>query len=1530
MKHKKTSANASAIPEMREMPATRGYQQEMLEESMRKNIIIALDTGSGKTLIAVLRLKYEIEREPVKISWFIAPTVALCEQQKSVIQTYLPVSVGLVSGANEPDQWKDATLWERVLSTHRIMVSTPQVFLDALRHGYISLGKDISLMVFDEAHHAVDNHPYNRIMLEFYFDLPPRNPDHPSTIERPAILGLTASPIYGGNVIKAFEKIEGNLDSTIRAPRKNRTELAQYVHRPIFKHVMYYPPAESNPFFSTNLASLSDIIQTLDIEKDPYVISLRAQLARISKGSAEYRRLDQKLSKVIEKENSFTHKGLRDMERAAQDICNDIGPWAADWFVWKVLQRAKQASNPYDTMMVTWRRTEKAYLLGILEKVVALPVSYYAEDIEDDCSDKVRALIECLLLEKASVESEDEQYSGIIFVQRRDAVLALAEVLKHHPATKDVFTIGTLLGTSESSHRHSLMDVTRNLVKESQDEIISEFKAGEKNLIVSTAVAEEGIDIQACCSVIRWDPPPNMASWAQSRGRARKRKSTFTLMFEEGSKQQGDVAKWEDLERQMVALYNDPSRDSSSPMEEDVEEEEEEDDDMVLQVASTGALLTLHSAIAHLAHFCAVIPNTTHTDNRPLYEIDPPEFVEGWHALPTHSRTKEVYTGPYGSKVTLPRTLPLPEREFSVPRIYKTIISAHRHAAFKAYSCLYEAGLLNDSLLPITSVVEPELEEEVKAMLADVERRDGFAKVSMSIDPWSGQNNTDDLWHSSQLELEGLPPLLLYTRAEVVSSAIYGGPTLYRSGQPPIRTTIQYLGHIQVKKETISKARNFTRRVFWGLNNSRMDWDDLDFSYLFLPMDDVDTEWDVRRSWLSSLANENPTRHPYRLMVHADDFGEKFGYPSDLTLVHRHMGMGRPFKFIRWQYERVSEEEEEAIIERYSKVQDVVQVTYPLLVVQQYPARTNFLIPIVPKPASGEPASDPPPLIFLLPRFSGVVLLSSEETEYSFLLPSVLRSLSMTMTANSMCKTLFRETPLSSISLSLLTTAITAPSSGEKFNYQRMETLGDTVVKFMVGVQLMAEYPLWHEGYLTRKKDHSVSNVRLAKEDIARGVFRWIIRDIMLGKKWKPKYFTTIKGAIADATSPLTENASETGTPAPEGKKPDNDKSKKKKSKKPQQLSTKVLADVVESVIGAAYLHGGFELGYECVKFFNLGLKWEPVSTRIAQILSRVQSLTPEETENLPPQLADVETMLGYTFQRKLLLIEALTHASYQHDSRTPSYERMEFLGDSVLDMIVTNYLYHAPGKNYSPGHLHLRKSAVVNGHILSYVCLKTSIRVEADMPRPNADGRIEVSREGQDIHLWKCLLHSSPKVMEDQLNASTRYRKCKDEIEESLMTGTVFPWAALTKLQAPKFFSDMIESLIGAIFLDSNGSVDIVHQVLTKLGIIPLLEYIVKNDVDILHPVSRLSLWAQKHDKTIEYVIERGGGKVTCAVLVDDKEEAKAESQWRGKPSQEEVKFAVAEMAIKAFKLRDVGVNYETLKKKGSKPKKKKDVGGK
>ena len=378
-------------------------------------------------------------------------------------------------------------------------------------------------------------------------------------------------------------------------------------------------------------------------------------------------------------------------------------------------------------------------------------------------------------------------------------------------------------------------------------------------------------------------------------------------------------------------------------------------------------------------------------------------------------------------------------------------------------------------------------------MLADVEKRAGFAKVSMQIDPWAGEENHRDFWFCSKLILEGLPPLLLYTRSEMISLDSQGGPTLYRRDSPPISTSVETLGTLADDDQKISRARIFTRRIFWGLNHPRMTWDNLDFSYLFLPIDDVDTEWDVRRSWLDTFAASNQIPHEH-LVGNAATIGKEFNYPNDLELIQKHVGASRPVKFVRWRYEPLSLEEEKELREEVYKGRiDDVEITYPLLVVENYPPRTNFLFPL-PPPSPDDIISKSPRLTHLLPQLSGVILLSQTETDYAFLLPSIIRSLSMTLTAHSLRRNLFTSSPIYDIPISLLRIAVTAPAAGEKYNYQRMETLGDTVLKIITGIQLLAEYPLWHEGYLTKKKDHTVSNVRLAKQDIEKGLYRWIIR----------------------------------------------------------------------------------------------------------------------------------------------------------------------------------------------------------------------------------------------------------------------------------------------------------------------------------------------------------------------------------------------------------------------------------------------------
>ena len=54
-----------------------------------------------------------------------------------------------------------------------------------------------------------------------------------------------------------------------------------------------------------------------------------------------------------------------------------------------------------------------------------------------------------------------------------------------------------------------------------------------------------------------------------------------------------------------------------------------------------------------------------------------------------------------------------------------------------------------------------------------------------------------------------------------------------------------------------------------------------------------------------------------------------------------------------------------------------------------------------------------------------------------------------------------------------------------------------------------------------------------------------------------------------------------------------------------------------------------------------------------------------------------VEESIGYEFQNKNLLKKAFTHTSYAYENKTESNEKLEFLGDSILEFISSKYLYH-------------------------------------------------------------------------------------------------------------------------------------------------------------------------------------------------------------------------------------------------------------
>lgn len=89
--------------------------------------------------------------------------------------------------------------------------------------------------------------------------------------------------------------------------------------------------------------------------------------------------------------------------------------------------------------------------------------------------------------------------------------------------------------------------------------------------------------------------------------------------------------------------------------------------------------------------------------------------------------------------------------------------------------------------------------------------------------------------------------------------------------------------------------------------------------------------------------------------------------------------------------------------------------------------------------------------------------------------------------------------------------------------------------------------------------------------------------------------------------------------------------------------------------------------------------------------------------------MEELEKILNYNFKNKELLKEALTHPSLSVNKKIKNYERLEFLGDSILSMVIIEYLYKKY-KNEKEGQLSKRKSYLVSKDILSNIARNMNI----------------------------------------------------------------------------------------------------------------------------------------------------------------------------------------------------------------------------
>ena len=336
--------------------------------------------------------------------------------------------------------------------------------------------------------------------------------------------------------------VEYNLDAVCKSPKEHRDQLLQHVHRPEMQ-ALRYANVNSQQSTSKCLDKLKGLYCSLDIEKDPAVMRLKA--LGVDRNHVAMR-------KALHKKSTFCQKTTKAIVTTAQSIFDELGSWACDYYICCCVSKI-QRLNIGNFLYEGLDHNETRYLQNLFATTEWLTPS--ADFIADDT--RLSPKTHCLLKVLNDELKGNTAFAGLIFTQTRASVPVLAHVLASQANFAISLKIGTFVGSSSHTLRKSLAEVND---VESKMETLNDLRVGKKNLIIATSVLEEGIDIAACNIVICFEPPQNLKSFIQRRGRARQSQSKYIGLFKSDSSQAMLERQWRASEEEMVKKYTDEMR----------------------------------------------------------------------------------------------------------------------------------------------------------------------------------------------------------------------------------------------------------------------------------------------------------------------------------------------------------------------------------------------------------------------------------------------------------------------------------------------------------------------------------------------------------------------------------------------------------------------------------------------------------------------------------------------------------------------------------------------------------------------------------------------------------------------------------------------------------------------------------------------------------------------------------------------------------------------------------------------------------
>lgn len=473
------------------------YQQTILATAVKKNTLVVLPTGMGKTNIFLMLAAQRLRQYPDSKILLIGPTRPLIDQYFAVFKSNFEIEeneMAIFTGNVSPEKREE--LWKK----SKIIFSTPQGLENDIISNKIKL-EEVSLLGVDEAHRAVGDYAYVFVAKQYQ-----------KKARYPRIIGMTASP--GSDIERISEVCKNLFIEDIEVRTEEDPDIKQYVQEINIEwvNVELTPPfIEVQKYLKDFLKSRLEKLKTMgmlhnadvDFVNKTDILSLQAQLrGRAASGEKDYEILGSIsiLSEIMKVQHALelletqgivsahsyleklNHEGYISTTKSAKNIVKDLN---------------------FRSALI---KTEKLY----------------QEKVEHPKLIELQKIIEKEIKASSKI---------LVFNQYRDNAADIIEKLNRIAGVK----ANIFVGQQKKGET--------GLSQKKQREILDKFKEGEFNILVATSVAEEGLDVPRVDLVIFFEPIPSAIRYIQRKGRTgRQEKGRVIILMTKNTRDVG--YKW--------------------------------------------------------------------------------------------------------------------------------------------------------------------------------------------------------------------------------------------------------------------------------------------------------------------------------------------------------------------------------------------------------------------------------------------------------------------------------------------------------------------------------------------------------------------------------------------------------------------------------------------------------------------------------------------------------------------------------------------------------------------------------------------------------------------------------------------------------------------------------------------------------------------------------------------------------------------------------------------------------------------------